>query len=566
MNGLTIDEAVAKITREDPRFATGSCRIDSIEYRVFSNAPRSIPELLIDSKHRHDDGTSDYVVFGERRWSYDDFLHDVRRLADGLHRQYGVSNGTRVALAMRNCPEMLVLFMAIASLGGVTAFLNAWWTTEELDYALEDTGATLVFADDARASRLRPLTERRGLIIVGVGDAETNSGYSYSELKNNGNSGFQSVTSIAPDDDFAIMYSSGTTSHPKGVVQTHRGAINAVYTWLMQIEMGPLITPPAPDAPPALRPALLIATPLFHVTASHALFLLSIPLGAKVVLMEKWDAEVASELIEGEQITRFLGVPTQTADLLVAAKRFGRSLSSLEFLGSGGAKRPPAQVAELAREFPEADVATGWGMTETNAIGIGMAGDDYVARPGSAGRLYQPIQELRFLDDDGDDVPPGQVGEITVKSPCNMRTYLNKPKATSEVLQDGWLRTGDLGWIDEDGFITIVDRKKNIVIRGGENIACLDVEAALHTHPAVAEACAFAVPHDRLGEVVGAAVMIREGMTVDPDDLLGFLGAHIARFKIPEQLWIQTAPLARGATDKIDRRVIRAQCLEQISA
>jgi acyl-CoA synthetase (AMP-forming)/AMP-acid ligase II len=280
--------------------------------------------------------------------------------------------------------------------------------------------------------------------------------------------------------------------------------------------------------------------------------------------MAKWDAETAVRLIRDEKVTRLLGVPTQSADLLEAAARMGESLETLDYIGSGGAKRPPAQVQELAEKFPNAAIATGWGMTETNAIGIGLTGDDYVLNPGAAGRLFPPIQELKFLDDAGYEVPQGEIGEITVKSPCNMRCYLNNPEATEQALQDGWLRTGDLGMIDEHGLVTIVDRKKNIVIRGGENIACLEVEAALHRHPAVAEACAFSVPHDRLGEVVGAGVQLRDGHSVTAEEIKEFLAQIIAHFKIPEHLWIQSDPLPRGATDKLDRRGLRARCLETL--
>ena len=189
-------------------------------------------------------------------------------------------------------------------------------------------------------------------------------------------------------------------------------------------------------------------------------------------------------------------------------------------------------------------------MTETNACGIGLIGDEYLDNPDAAGRLYPPIQELAIWDDDGQEVPTGAIGELTIKSACNMRCYLNKPEATDEVLQNGWLRTGDLGKIDEDDIVTILDRKKNIVIRGGENIACLDVEGALHRHPAISESCAFSVPDDRLGEVVGAGVQIRKDMQATQEDIKAFLAQEISHFKIPEYIWIQTDPLPRGPTDK----------------
>ena len=563
MTGLPLDAALRRVTAETPIFETTEAEIRGVSYRVFRNTPPHIRALAQASRAAQGDGAADYLVFGTERWSYDEFCADSNRLAHALQSRFGIGKGDRVAVAMRNYPELLLLITAIASAGGVVVFLNAWWTTEELDYALEDTGVRLVFADGKRLARLRPLAADRALTLVGVRDGEAIGDTGFSAVRDSAPSADWPGAEIDTDDDFAIMYSSGTTSHPKGVVQTHRGAINAVYTWLLQAALAPLMDPPDNPEAPAPRPVGLVATPLFHVTATHPVFLLSLPAGAKLVVMDRWDAETAVRLIRDEKVTRFLGVPTQSADLAEAAARLGEPLETLDYLGAGGAKRPAAQVAELSRRFPKANIATGWGMTETNANGIGMVGKDYLARPGSAGRLYPPVQELRFLDEDGEDVPTGEVGEITVKSPCNMRCYLNKPEATAEAMQDGWLRTGDLGWIDAEGYVTIVDRKKNIIIRGGENIACLDVEGALHRHPAVAEACAFTLPHARLGEVVGAAVQLRSGKTATQEELQAFLGKHIAHFKIPERIWMQPDPLPRGATDKIDRRRLRAACLPE---
>ncbi|TDK45095.1 class I adenylate-forming enzyme family protein [Antarcticimicrobium luteum] len=563
MTSLSLAEAVRQVTAGNPVFETAEAEIRGVTYRAFCNTPPHIRALMQASRAAQADGTAEYLVFQDERWSYDEFCNDSNRLAQALQDRFGIAKGDRVGIAMRNCPELLLLITAIASVGGVAVFLNAWWTTEELDYALEDTGLKLVFADGKRVQRLRPLAAGRHLTLIGIRDGEPIGDKVFSEILAGISEADWPQVGINTDDDFAIMYSSGTTSHPKGVVQTHRGAINAVFTWLMQAALTPVLDPPEDPDAPAPRPVGLVATPLFHVTATHPIFLLSLPAGAKLVVMNRWDAETAVRLIRDEKVTRFLGVPTQSADLSEAASRLNEPLETLDFLGAGGAKRPAAQVEELSRRFPGANIATGWGMTETNANGIGMVGQEYLARPGAAGRLYPPVQELRFLGDDGGDVAPGEIGEITVKSPCNMRCYLNKPEATAEAMQDGWLRTGDLGWIDPEGYVTIVDRKKNIVIRGGENIACLDVEGALHRHPAVAEACAFALPDARLGEVVGAAVQIRPGRAVTEEALLAFLGEHIAHFKIPERIWTQPDPLPRGATDKIDRRALRAACLPE---
>ena len=561
MSAMTLEQAVAHVTATNPTFATTTAEIRGVTYPVFTNAPPHLRAMMQASRKAHENGTAEYMVFQGERWTFDEFCNETNKVSHVLKQDLKVRPGDRVAIAMANCPELAMLVMAISSIGGVVVFLNGWWTSEELDFALRDTGTRLVFADGARMDRLLALDYHTQFQLVGVRDGEGKNSLDYSVLRDRMDDESWPDEDIDPDQDFAIMYSSGTSSDPKGVVLTQRGAISAVFSWAMQPALAPLLDPPPADAPPAPRLSIMVATPLFHVTASHALFLLSMPAGAKLTLLSKWDADKAVRLIESEKITRFVGVPTQCADLIVASQRLGLGLDSLNYIGSGGAKRPPVQVAELARRFPKAQIATGWGMTETNACGIGMIGPDYMARPNGAGRLYPPIQQLRFLDDEGQEVPIGEIGEITVKSACNMRCYLNKPEETNEVLQDGWLRTGDLGKIDPDGFVTIVDRKKNIIIRGGENISCLDVEAALHRHPAIAEACAFALPDDRLGEVVGAAVQTRPGMRATQAEVLAFLGEHIARFKLPARIWFQTDPLSRAATDKFDRRAIRRDCL-----
>lgn len=560
MTAMTPEQAIAYLMENEPVFKVHETDIRGVTYKTFKNIPPNVPTLMLASREAQENGQAEYVIFEDERYTYDDFCARANRLANALKDQFGIGKGDRVAIAMRNYPELLLTTLATAQLGAVTVFLNAWWTTEELEYALTDSDAKLVVADGVRCERLQSLIEPLSLTVIGARNGEATAQHKFSDLQKPDMPADFVQVPIDTDDDFAIMYSSGTTGHPKGVVQTHRGAVNAVFSWLLQFAAARVIDPPDPDAPP-LRPAGLVVTPLFHVTATHPLFLLSMPAGAKVVLMRKWDPERAVTLIRDEQITRFLGVPTQSAELMKAATRMNDDLSTLDYLGSGGAKRPAAQVAKLAEAFPDAGIATGWGMTETNALGMGAIGDDYKERPDSAGKLHAPLQELRFLDDDGNDVPTGEVGEITVKSPANMRCYLNQPEATAQALQDGWLRTGDLGWTDSDGWITIVDRKKNIIIRGGENIACLDVEGALHRHPDVIEACIFSVPDERLGETVGAAVQTAGGKTLSVEEITDFLDGHLAKFKMPEHIWCQETPLMRGTTDKIDARGMREKCL-----
>ena len=562
MAAMTPEQAVAHLLATDQTFEVHNVDVRGVTVKAFKNIPGTVPGLLAAGWARHGDGTLDYIAYEGEVLTYAEFTRLVHQMAHAMRDELGLKQGDRVAIAMRNYPELLALVLAISSFGGVVVFLNAWWTSEELDYALRDSGAKVVFADGPRMARLQPLQGDLGLTLIGVRDGEGQSAHDFTTLRDGARADTPPEVAIDTDDDFAVMYSSGTTGHPKGVVQTHRGAVNAVFSWLMQAVIAPLIDPPEPDAPEPPRPSALVVTPLFHVTATHPLFLLSLPAGAKITLMRKWDAKEAVRLMRDDKITRFLGVPTQSAELMEAAREMGESLPHIDYLGSGGAKRPGAQVAQLAEAFPNAGVATGWGMTETNALGIGMIGDEYTARPESAGRLHPPVQELRMLDDAGNDVPVGALGEITVKGPHIMRCYLNKPEATAETLQDGWLRTGDLGTLDADGYVTILDRKKNIIIRGGENIACLDVEGALHRHPDVLEAAAFSVPDARLGEAVGAALQLRAGATISQADMAAFLETHIAKFKIPTHLWVQHDVLIRGATDKIDRRAIRTACLD----
>lgn len=558
---MTFEQAVRHVEKHDPMFQTTTVTVRGITYKAFRNSPRNLPEMMRSNREKHGNGAADYLVYADERWTYDEFCDDVDRMARVLRDRFGLSKGSRVAIAMRNYPEYLVMMLAISSIGGVVVLLNAWWTTEEFEYALQDSEARLIVADGPRLERLRPLTAPLGLTTIGVRDGEGHATHGYAELRGSIESGAMIGTDIDPDEDFAIIYSSGTTGHPKGVVQTHRGAMTAVYSWLMQVAIAPLVNPPGPHTPPALPASVLVVTPLFHVTASHTQFLYSLAAPARISLLHKWDPIDAIRVIKAESVTRFLGVPTQSAELMAAVRETGETLPSLRYMGAGGAKRPPAQVAQLAKTFPSAAVGTGWGMTETNALGIGMMGDVYKDRPNAAGRLYPPVQELRILDDAGNQLPPNTLGEITVKSLANMRCYLNKPEETAAVLKDGWLSTGDLGMIDEEGFVTILDRKKHIIIRGGENISCLEVEGALHRHPDVIEACAFPVPDERLGEIVGIAVQLRDGTSMSQTEMAGFLCDHLARFKIPEKLWCQYKPLLRGATDKTDRRAVRAACL-----
>lgn len=553
--GMTLEAAVEHITGTDPRFALTQACIHGAAYTVFANAPANLRALLQQSADTY--GHRDLLVYQDQRWNHGQFCDEVQRLAQGMTEQLDVTPGDRVAIAMRNYPEMLMLIMAAASIGAVVVPMNAWWSADELVFALKDCGARVVFADGPRYEAVASHAKAHNIALVAVRDAK--GPLSYEQIKDRPKAVTWPAVPLAPDDDFAVLYSSGSSGTPKGVVLTHRGAISAVHSLVMFKEMMPLINPTA-DAPPPPQTASLIVTPLFHVTALNSMFLQGLATGAKIVLIYKWDPDLAVEVINSEQITRFLGVPTQSVELMDAARRQGQELPSLAGIVAGGAKRPAAQVSLLAQAFPRAMIGSGWGMTETNGLGIVASGPDYVERPETAGRLTPPLQQALIVDEQGREVPTGQIGELIIKSPANMRCYLNQPEATRSTLRDGWLYTGDLARMDGEGFFYIVDRKKTIIIRGGENISCLEVEGALYHYPGISEVCVFPIPDERLGEVVGAAVYLQPDSDVTESKLQQGLASHLAAFKIPERIWFWPTPLPRGGTGKIDRHSVRNEC------
>lgn len=552
---MTREDAIQHVISTDPRFQITDTVIRGIPYTTFVNAPESLRSLLQTATETFKD--RELLVYGDLRWTYSEFADEVNRMAHALTGELGVKSGERVAIAMRNYPEMPILIMAIVSVGAVVVPLNAWWSGEELAFAVRDSEVRFVFSDRDRYQSLEPHAEKLAITQVAVHDAR--GPVNYQGLLTQSKDTSWPHAPIQPDDDFAVLYSSGSSGRPKGVLLTHRGVISSVHSWTMGKDVAALMDP-AGAAAKSDTPAFLITTPLFHVTALHSVFLQGVAQGAKLVMMYKWNPEEAAKIIDQEQITRFVGVPTQSADLIDAAKNNSASLSSLETVGAGGAKRPASQVRELDKQFPSAAPAAGWGMTETNSLGILITGPEYVANPEAAGRMTPPLQEMRIVNAKGEEVATGDVGELTVRSPSNMRGYLNLPEETRATLKDGWLYTGDLARMDDTGLFYIVDRKKSIIIRGGENISCLEVEGALHEHPAVAEVCVFPVPDQRLGEIVGAAIYLRDGATAEQDEILAFLKTTLASYKVPEKLWFWQDPLPRGGTGKLDRKVLQRLC------
>ena len=555
---MDFNQAVQKVLDTDELFQTEDVEIRGTFYKAFNKVPADLKELLDYGKTVRE--WEEFIVYEKEKISYLDFCDQVSRVSSYLQKEVGIKKGDKVAIAMRNYPEYLAILMAVASIGGIVVFVNAWWTTEEMEYGFDDSTARVCFADKERLATIKPFAKKKSIKLFSVRYIDDPEIEKYDDIVNNFERGDLIDVDLKPDDDFAIMYTSGSTGHPKGVVLTHRGAITATFSWLMAERVGGLLADPEKLARRRASSVLLLS-PMFHVNGSHPNFFYSIARGSKIVLMYKWDPAKAIDIIRDEIITRITAVPTVVADLVQQARDQNVSLDTLEFLGAGGAKRPAAQVGVEKQTLPLADIASGYGMTETNALGLGISGDEYVEKPELAGRLYPPLQEIKIVDDNDIQLPNGQLGEICLKSPANMRCYFNKKKETDAVLKDGWMHTGDLGILDNEGLVTIVDRKKNIIIRGGENISCLEVEGALQKFPGVIESVVFSVPEKRFGEEVGACINMSGDTKDKNEEISSFLKDKLAHFKIPVHYWWVNRSLPRGATDKFDRIKIKELCL-----
>jgi long-chain acyl-CoA synthetase len=549
--GVTWDEAVSAVTGPGERFALVDAEIDGQQQRVFQNAPASL-RALFDAARGHTDAV--FTVYEDERWSFTEFMARVDSMAAMMVDHFGITKGDRVAIAMRNYPEWIVAFAAATSIGGIAVCMNAWWTSEELEYGLEDSGAKLIVADQERIDRAASHLERLGTRALAVrcsGDLPEHAEHLDDVLVPGAP---MPEIEINPEDDATILYTSGTTGHPKGAVSTHRAVMNALMSFGARSTVNLAMEPPKHKHPFAT--SFILVVPLFHVTGLIPVMMSAVSGGFKLVMMYKWGPERALELIERENVTTFVGVPTMSWDLLESPDFASRDTSSLLNVGGGGAPAPPELVKRVDQGFKRGRPGIGYGMTETNAYGPQNAGNDYLRKPRSAGRAL-PVMRVKVADDAGTEVPRGEVGEIMFSGPNLIRGYWNKPEATAEAIVEGWLRSGDIGRMDEEGFVFVEDRAKDMVLRGGENVYCAEVEAALYQYPSVYEAAVFGIPHPRLGEEVAAAIYPKSGESIDVDALKAYLKEHIAPFKIPTIVEICDEKLPRNAAGKFLKRSLR---------
>jgi long-chain acyl-CoA synthetase len=555
MHYEALKQAWGALTAAGAPFEVERVEVGGVPILGFKNAPPNIRALWLSTAAFAD---RDYLVYQDERITYGEAHKRVAAIANWLLAE-GVGPGDRIAIAMRNYPEWLLIYWAAVSIGVAAVGMNAWWVADEVEYALNDSEPKVIFCDAERLERIleRPATAARSKLVVTRMDHPSAGVTAYADVVATG--GEMPDVAVDPDADACIFYTSGTTGKPKGAQLTHRGCINNLMNmgFTGQVQMMATVQATGvslPDPPPT--PVSLLTTPLFHVTANNCGAYAVTAGGGTLVLMYRWDAGEALRLIEREKVTGMSGVPVMSRELLAHPDFAKTDTSTLTSLGGGGAPLHPDLVAKIDAEVATARPSTGYGMTETCGIITAVGGDFFVDRPASCGPAM-PTFEVKCVDDDGKEVAQGQTGELWVRGASVIKGYLNRPDATAESITDGWLHTGDVARIDEDGFIYIVDRKKDMVLRGGENVYCAEVETAIHHHPAVAECCVFGVPDVRLGEEVAAAIVLRPGLHLTADELRAHCADHLSRHKIPRHIWFLTESLPRNANGKFLKRELR---------
>ena len=551
---MTFLEANATITGPGQIFELIDAEVLGVKTRVFKNAPAHLGQVFAGSRGH---GDKPFLVYEDEIITFAQAADRIDALASLLVNTYGVKKGDRVAVAMRNFPEWVMSFAAIISVGAINVSMNSWWTEDEMDFALEDSGATVLICDQQRFDiGAASCVKKNVKVLVVRAEKPLPAGIDeWEKVLPLGDA--HPGADIQPDDDATILYTSGTTGRPKGAVSTHRAILSSLMAFSARNNVFLMSGTKLKEVDgPEIPTSFILIVPLFHVTGCVPVMMSCFIAGLKLAIMYKWDPEKALEMIEREKITNFVGVPTQSWDLVNSPEFEKYDTSSLRAVGGGGAPSPTSLVGKVNDKVKNGNPQLGYGMTETNAFGPAITGSDYLSHPTSTGRATWPmIVEVR--DENLKPVPTGQSGEIWSFGPMLIRGYWNRPDATAETIVDGWLRSGDLGRLDADGYVYVEDRVKDMILRAGDNVYGAEVESAIYEHPAVHEAAVFGVPHERLGEEVGVAILPNAGMTLTPEELRAFLDAKIAKYKIPTQVVIMSEPLPRNAAGKFLKRELQ---------
>jgi len=564
---MSIAQAHALLTQPGSMFELGEADIRGVTFKIWKNAPPTLREVFMLGSLF---GPRDHLVFEDERATVTAFQAAAAKMAHQFVAD-GVKKGDRVAIIMRNLPEWPVAFWGAVLAGAIVTPLNAWWTGPELEYGLNNSGSSIIVVDAERYERLREHLPNcpavRKIYVSRLPEEISDPAVARIEDVVGPTNSWKELGSIsppdvamAPEDDVSIFYTSGTTGHPKGAVVSHCNIISNMFNsasaqaraFLRRGE-----APPAPD-PMAPQKSYLVSVPFFHATGCFAVMIPFLMAGHKIVMQRRWDTDQALPLIEKEKITHIGGVPTIAWQVLTHPRMAEYDLSSIESVAYGGAPAAPELVKLIKSRFPAAAPSQGWGMTETSATAVSNTAEDYERKPSSTG-VCAATGEAKIVDPDGKVLGPNEVGELWYKGPIVVRGYWENPKATAETFFNGWVRTGDLAKIDEEGFIYIVDRAKDMLIRGGENIYCVEVENALYDHPAVMDAAVIGKPHQTLGEEPLAVVHLKPGMAANVAELRHHVAQKLAAFKVPVDVifWPETLP--RNANGKIMKKELKKQ-------
>lgn len=550
------DIAITELTAPGQVFELETVTVHGNPVRVFKNAPQTLVQMWETAASR---GEIPYFHFADETVTYNDAHRQVCSVAQWLATR-GIKKGDRVAVGMRNYPEWAFAHWAIQSLGAITVSLNAWWLPEELRYALTDSGASAVIVDGERLERLNDeLLKSVGVHTAVVVRSDPRPGvFSWHEISSSADATLPQ-TALAPDDDATILYTSGTTGFPKGAAGSHRNYITNVWNGLFATAVATKIAGGEVSFPsmPAKRPVSLSTFPYFHIAGLCGLTTQTYN-GGIVVSQYKWDPLEALRLIEKHKITSFGGVPTVVRSLLEHPQLKDFDISSLGAISQGGAPVAPNSIAKIENEFAgKVMPGNGYGLTETTAAVIGNSGAAYFAKKDSVGLPYVGT-DVRIVAEDGSDCPVGTIGEIWIYGPNNVRGYWNKPEETAKAFTDGWFHSGDAGFIDQDGYIYVVDRIKDMVLRGGENVYCVEVETALFESDIVKDCAVIGVPHPSLGEEVAAVIVpSSQHDAMSEQSLLTFLQGRLASYKVPSKIFWHEGELPRNATGKVLKKDLR---------
>ena len=550
---LLLDEAYEATVGEGKTFQLSTIQRYGQDLPIIANAPPALPHYFAYFCHMHKDLT--FLIEGEERLTFGETYAQAKAVAAALVA-HGVQRGDRVGIAMRNAPAWVISYMGVLMAGGCATLLNGWWQGPELLAAIADAECKLVIADTQRARRIEEAGGAPGTEVITL-DLSQPIDAALAPITELGGGADTALPELTGDDLATILFTSGSTGQSKGAYSTHRNVIQGTFNYIVQTASIVYLLTKVGN-PPQGQASTLLNVPLFHVTGAIPVFLQSFAIARKLVMMPKWDAEEAMRLIEKEQVTYFVGVPLMSYEMLIHPNRDKYDLSSCKSFAAGGAPRPREHVRRLADGMGGGQPLLGYGLTETNAVGCGNVNENYVAKPDSTGPASRPLVDLAILDDTGKPLPQGEVGEVSIRSIANIEGYWNNPEATAAAFtEDGYFRTGDLGYLDPEGYLFIVDRKKDIIIRGGENISCPEVESAIYANEAVAECAVFGLPDQRLGEIVGAVVYVKSDEALDEESLRTFLSTNLAAFKVPAVVWFTSDPLPVLGTGKLDRVGIR---------